>query len=128
MLSLFFFFSSYVAHRDLPSFPTRRSSDLEGGERVDVPEGAHEERVLRLPEIVLLDVTEDEVAVAQLALDRAHGAGDPGVVRGQEAHLDQPQQARVESVAVRGRHEAALLGIPAPLADELVNPRRLAAP
>src|SRR5438477_3934668 len=27
-LSLFFFFSGYGAHRDLHSFPTRRSSDL----------------------------------------------------------------------------------------------------
>src|SRR5947207_10717249 len=27
---LLFFFASYRAHRDLPSFPTRRSSDLRG--------------------------------------------------------------------------------------------------
>src|SRR5204862_2747965 len=31
LLSFFFFFYCYGAHRDLPSFPTRRSSDLAPG-------------------------------------------------------------------------------------------------
>src|SRR5439155_19894516 len=35
-ISFFFFFSSYAAHRDLHSFPTRRSSDL--GLRPDLAE------------------------------------------------------------------------------------------
>src|SRR5207245_11054910 len=30
LLFIFFFFEFYVAHRDLHSFPTRRSSDLKG--------------------------------------------------------------------------------------------------
>src|SRR5438034_187880 len=57
---------------------TRFLPPPECGERVDVPERAHEERVVRLPEIVGLDVAEDEVPSAQLALDGAPRAGEPG--------------------------------------------------
>src|SRR3989454_873075 len=44
----------------------------ECGERVDIPERAYEERVFRLPEIVGLDVAEDEIPSAQLARSEEH--------------------------------------------------------
>src|SRR5205823_14144422 len=43
LLVVFFFFSSYAHHRDLHSFPTRRSSDL------PLPLAAHELHILRAP-------------------------------------------------------------------------------
>src|SRR2546426_1007385 len=107
---------------------TRFLPPPECGERVDIPERAYEERVFRLPEIVGLDVAEDEVPSAQLALDGAHSAGEPGVVFRQKPQLAQSQQARVECLALHGGHETAHLGIPGPLADDLMHARRLGVP
>src|SRR5213076_2002203 len=107
---------------------TRFLPSPECRERVDVPERADEERVLRLPEIVGLDVAEDEVPAAQLALDGAHRAGEPGVVFRQKPELAQAQQARVECLALHGGHETVHLGIPGPLADDLMHARRLGVP
>src|SRR5216117_888350 len=98
------------------------------GECVDVPEGAHQKCVLWLSEVVRLDVAEHEVAAAQLALDGADRAREPRVVIGQEPHLGEAQQAGVERVPVHRGHEALPLGIPGPLADYLVDARRLRAP
>src|SRR3989454_1021441 len=107
---------------------TRFLPPPECGERVDIPERAYEERVFRLPEIVGLDVAEDEVPSAQLALDGAHSAGEPGVVFRQKPQLAQSQQARVECLALHGGHKTAHLGIPGPLADDLMHARRLGVP
>src|SRR5205814_537568 len=107
---------------------TRFLPPPECGERVDVPERTDEERVLRLPEIVGLHVAEDEVPPAQLALDGAHRAGEPGVVFRQKPQLAQAQQARVECFPFHGGYETAHLGIPGPLADDLMHARRLGVP
>src|SRR6266480_4854355 len=98
------------------------------GERVDVPEGAHQEGVVGFPEVVLLHIAEHEVAALELAPDGPHRAHEPRIVVGEEAELVQAQQARVQGVAVRGGHEAVFRAIPAALADELVDASRVGAP
>ena len=50
------------------------------GQRIDIPEGADEEGVLRLAEVVVLDVAEDEVAALQVLLDGRDRAGEARVV------------------------------------------------
>src|SRR5256885_3804141 len=44
------------------------------------------------------------------------------------SQLAQSQQARVECLALHGGHETAHLGIPGPLADDLMHARRLGVP
>src|SRR6266487_1324072 len=100
----------------------------DGGERVDVPEGADQKGVLRRSEVVLLDISENEVAASQLALDGGHGASEARVVVRQEAELVQPQQARVQRIAIHRGDEAASPGAPAPLVDHLVDARGLVGP
>src|SRR6266516_3557193 len=98
------------------------------GERVDVPEGAHQEGVVGFPEVVLLHIAEHKVAALELAPDGPHRAHEPRIVVGEEAELVQAKQARVQGVAVRGGHEAVFRAIPAALADELVDASRVGAP
>src|SRR5438105_8770104 len=90
-------------------------------ERIDVPECADEKRVLRHPKIVRDDVAEYEVAALQLAADRAHRRDEAWIVVGDEKQLVQPQQARVERIAVERRDERSRLRVPGALHDLLVQ-------
>src|SRR5687768_17894533 len=62
MSSIFFFFYCYAHHRDLHSFPTRRSSDLEAavGAAVDA-------EPLLVDEILVLEPAGERLEVAQVA-------------------------------------------------------------
>ena len=107
---------------------TRLGAPADDRERVHVPERADEERVLRLAEIVALDIAEDEVAALELGADRVDSRDEPRVVGGEESELVEQQQARVESAAVGGTDEALSFGVPAALVDEARDARRVSAP
>src|SRR5207249_6368289 len=62
-------FSSYVGHRDLHSFPTRRSSDLEEGLELEPGEAA-EELLARMLEYARYRAT---AAMLRELLDAEHG-------------------------------------------------------
>src|SRR5881398_2902429 len=98
------------------------------GQRVDVPERAYEERVVRFAEVVLFDVPEDEVAALQLAPDGPNGGGESGIVVAEEAQLVQPQQAGIEYLTVERGREAVAFRAPGALLDHLVDASRLLAP
>src|SRR5437763_13512937 len=51
-----------------PRFVAARTAHAR--QRLDVPEGADKERVLRIPEVVLFNVAIDEIAMTQVTLDR----------------------------------------------------------
>src|SRR3989304_10507707 len=85
----------------------RLVAPAEHGEGVDEPERADKERVCRRAEVVVLDVAQDEVATAQLALDGDHRAAELRIVRAEKAHLVQPEQARGERVAPPPRPQRA---------------------
>src|SRR5712672_1814804 len=90
-------------------------------QRVDVPERAHHEGVLRYAEIVWHAVTEEELPAAQVALDRADGGREARIVGAQEIELVQEEQARVQILAAESGGEALALRIPRPIADRRMH-------
>src|SRR2546423_5907607 len=93
-------------------------------QRLDIPEGADEKRVFGITEVIALDITVDEVAVLQIALDRLDGAREAWIARIQESEARQQQQTRVERVAIQRRRKCVQLLIPRSTIDLFANSRR----
>src|SRR6185503_16091198 len=118
-----------AAAEDVLEQRTRLVAAADRGERVDEPERAHQERVLRRAEVIHLDVAEYEVAALELALDGDDRAREARVVRGEEAQLAEPQQARIQGFpAVHRGHEARAPGIPRALEDDAAHAVGVPAP
>src|SRR5947209_15239098 len=66
MCLLYFFFQCYLAHRDLHSFPTRRSSDLFGG--------AHRAADIDEVEVADVDAIEGDYFLGEVNLFLEDGA------------------------------------------------------
>src|SRR6267378_3788875 len=82
------------------------------GQRVDVPESADHEGVLRDAEVVRGAVAKQELPAAQLLLDRTDGGGEARVVGPEEIELVQEEQARVHVLAAESGDEAIALRVP----------------
>src|SRR6266568_2596772 len=76
------------------------------GQRVDIPEGADHEGVLRDAEVIRPAVAEQELPAAQLLLDRVDGGSKARIVGAQEIELVQEEQARVQVLAAERGGEA----------------------
>src|SRR5258708_37865764 len=76
------------------------------GQRVDVPESADHEGVLRDAEVVRAAVAKQELPAPQLLLDRTDGGGEARVVGPQEIERVQGAQARVHVFAAGRRDDA----------------------
>src|SRR6266581_7628514 len=87
------------------------------GQRVDIPEGADHEGVLRDAEIVRAAVAEQELPAAQVLLDGLDRGSEARIVGAQEIELVQEEQARVQVLAAEGGGEALALRVPGPRAD-----------
>src|SRR5207249_5749903 len=90
-------------------------------QRVDVPEGADDEGVLRNSEVILHAVAEDELAAPQLPLDRLDRRGKARVVGAQEIELVKEEQARVQVLAAESGCEGPALPVPGPIADRRMH-------
>src|SRR6266581_7914383 len=90
-------------------------------QRVDVPERADHEGVLRNPEVVRHAVTEEELPAAQVVLDRVDRGREARVVGAQKIELVKQQKAGVQVLAPESSGEAVALRIPGPIADRRMH-------
>src|SRR5882672_893822 len=97
-------------------------------QRVDVPEGADQEGILRYPEIVLFAVAEYEIALLQFLLYQRHGCAETWIVGRQEMQLGEQEQARVQAFAAERRADNAELRVPRPFKDLLAHAIGVRAP
>src|SRR6266702_92402 len=84
------------------------------GQRVDIPEGADHEGVLRDAEVIRPAVAEQELPAAQVLLDGLDRGSEARVVGAQEIELVQEEQARVQVLAAESCGEAFALRVPGP--------------
>jgi hypothetical protein len=68
-----------AGQQDLEQGP-RLLAPAQGGQGIDIPEGADDECVLGDAEVVLFQVAKDEIAAAEPLLDRGDGAGKARVI------------------------------------------------
>src|SRR5258708_25154965 len=97
-------------------------------QRVDIPEGADHEGVLRNAEVVRHAVAKEELPAAQLLLDRVDRGREARVVGAQEIELVEEEQARVQVFAAESGGEGPALLIPGPFADRRMHRVRPPAP
>ena len=83
-----------------------------GGQRFDVPEGAHGEGVLRQPEIVRRRVAEEMIAPAQNPGYRLERADKARIGCANQTQFLQQQQARIDIFAAQHADEGAEFGVP----------------
>src|SRR2546425_9959461 len=90
-------------------------------QRVDIPEGADHEGVLRNAEVVRNAVAEQVLAAPQLPFDRLDRRGEARVVGAQEIELVKEEQARVQVLAAESGGEGPALPGPGAIADRRMH-------
>src|SRR5690606_2734360 len=95
------------ARQDLVEHRPRLVLATDGGQRVDVPEGADDEAGFGRTEVVGRDVAEQAVAALELAADGLDGGDEARVARLDEAQVGEQQQRGVQAFAAVGVGEMA---------------------